>query len=149
MQDQIHIIIDTREQQPWSFQGYARCSRATLNAGDYALAADRGFSIERKSLDDFCGSVSSGWRRLCNEIERMEDNDYPARVIVVEANWMDVLNHKYNHPEVLPQFVFSRIAELTMRGVAVLFCDNPIAAAGMAWKLLVQRKRQLEAMEND
>ena len=149
MPDQIHIIIDTREQQPWSFHGYARCSRGTLDAGDYALEGDRGFAVERKSLDDFAGSVSTGWRRLKNELGRMRAMEYPARVIIVEGCWCDILRHQYSHPQVLPQFVFSRIAEMTMDGVAVLLCGDPVAAAGMCWRLLVERKMQLELMENN
>jgi hypothetical protein len=38
---------------------------------------------------------------------------------------------------------------MTMDGVAVLLCGDPVAAAGMCWRLLVERKMQLELMENN
>ena len=68
----LRIVIDTREQQPWHFPRHlAAVSRGTLSAGDYALEGDRGFAIERKSLPDFVGTISSGWERFRRELERM------------------------------------------------------------------------------
>jgi ERCC4-type nuclease len=68
----LRIVIDTREQTPWSWEpSDAITTVAGLNAGDYALLADtepvRGkdrlavrFAIERKSLEDFLGTISTG-----------------------------------------------------------------------------------------
>jgi len=142
MPDRIHIVIDTREQQPWHFAELADVSRGTLNAGDYALLGDSGFAVERKSIDDFVGTLSSGWRRFRAELDRMEF--FPARVVIVEADWADIVGKKYNHPEVEPHFILKRVAELTLDGVSVLFCSNLTMAAGLCWKILAERKRRLE-----
>ena len=144
----ISIVIDTREQQPWSFSDIAETSRGTLRAGDYALKNDTGFAVERKSLDDFTGTLSSGWPAFCRELDRMAEDLYPARVIIVEGAWMDIVSHRYNHPEVKPPFILKRLAELTMDGVSVLFCDNPTAAAGLCWRILYERHLQMERLEN-
>ena len=81
--DPLRIIIDTREQRPWRFPPEAAfVRRGTLSAGDYALEEDTAFAIERKSLDDFIGTVSTGWERFQRELERM--GGYAARCVIVE-----------------------------------------------------------------
>jgi ERCC4-type nuclease len=145
----LNIVIDTSEQQPWHFPGHlAVVSLGNLNTGDYALADDQGFAIERKSVNDFTGTTSTGWKRFLNEIERMEQ-DFPASVVIVEGNIMQIVNHEYNHPKVLPPFLFKQIAILTLKRVSVLFADNPITAAGLAYTILKERSRQLEPDNNN
>ena len=143
----ITIIVDRREQRPWDFGGYAEVARGTLSAGDYALQGDNGFAIERKSLDDYVGTIFTGWRRFRAELDRMRALQFPAVVVIVEAEWMDVLRHSYNHSEIEPQAVLKRTAELMLSGVSIFFAGNPTAAAGVCWKLLDERRRSLEAKE--
>ena len=53
------ILIDTREQAPFTFQGYdVDPEPATLPVGDYSLVGfeDRA-AVERKSLDDLVGCL--------------------------------------------------------------------------------------------
>ena len=54
---EFRIIIDTREQTPWSFPPEIPVEIGTLKTGDYALAGDDAFAIERKSKDDFLGTI--------------------------------------------------------------------------------------------
>ena len=69
----LHIVIDTREQTPWHFHPeVATATRGTIKTGDYALLNDDGFAIERKSLNDFVGTIGKGWDRFCREIKRMD-----------------------------------------------------------------------------
>ena len=58
------IIIDTREQRPWVFPAYVAVRVDTLKQGDYALEGDDRYAIERKSLEDFIGTIFSGWERF-------------------------------------------------------------------------------------
>ena len=126
-------------------------------AGDYALADDceavRGrealavrFAIERKSLDDFLGTISVGWDRFQRELVRMEA--FPARVVIVEGNFAEccfsgdegcVIPPPHNHPSLRPAFVARRIAELTMMGVSVLFAGDAQLAAGLAYRVFRRR----------
>lgn len=55
------LIQDTREQTPIRFPIDRRVIIDTLNVGDYALAApyDMGIRIERKSISDFCGTMTN------------------------------------------------------------------------------------------
>ncbi|MDD5699109.1 MAG: ERCC4 domain-containing protein, partial [Victivallaceae bacterium] len=120
----LRIIIDTREQTPWAFPELEVFPiRGCLRAGDYALQGDDKFAIERKNLDDFLGTISSGWERFQRELDRMRDMDFPARVIIVEGDFIrccfteesgKIEAPKNNHPRLTPQFIVSRIAELTL-----------------------------------
>lgn len=159
MIDPLHIIIDTREQSPWAWDpSDATTEVHALTAGDYALAEDcervKGrealavrFSIERKSLDDFLGTISVGWDRFNRELVRMEA--FPARVVIVEGDFSaccfatgaagECLPPPHNHPALRPAFVARRIAELTMQGVSVLMAGDGQLAAGLAYRIFRRR----------
>lgn len=149
----LEIIIDTREQAPWSFDpGQVVAKVGTLKTGDYALAGDQAnFAIERKSLDDFLGTISSGWDRFCRELERM--NDFVSKVVIVEGDFSAVCFNEddsglhppeHLHFQLQPQFVCKRIAQLTMMGVCVLFVCNAEFASAMAIHIFRERKRRIE-----
>ena len=139
----LHIVVDDRERQPWGFGDLAEVSRGRLPTGDYALEGDLGFAIERKSLDDYIGTISSGWQNFRAELERMKRAGFPARAVIVEADWSDVVKGAYNHPEIKPPFILKRTGELIYSGVCVCFASNPTTAAGLAWKILAVRGKDI------
>ena len=139
------IIIDTREKTPWNFGDLAKTKRGTLSTGDYALAGDAGFAIERKSLADYTSTITSDWKRFQRELQRMES--FPAKVVIVEGEWMDILTEKYPGNVPAPAII-ARTAELIMSGVQILFCSNPLGAAGLCWRLLLERERALQNEDN-
>ena len=146
MPDILHIAIDSREQAPWHFPpDKAVVSRRTLPTGDYALVlgdeTDIGFAVERKSLDDFVGTISTGAERFAREIERMDG--WPCRVVVVEGQDTDIVQHRYNHPAVSPAFVTAEIVRLAWRGVHVYLAADAARAAQVAWRFLLERYLQL------
>lgn len=153
MSDRLTIIVDTREQRPWCFPEWVPVRMATLPAGDYALDGDAHFAIERKNLDDFVGTVFSGWERFRRELGRMEAASHVARVIVVEADYSELMFRSlqdgtleppaHRHPAISPAAMAMRIAELALMGVTVLFCHDPGHAALQAYYLLATRWRQL------
>ena len=154
----LRIIIDSREQSPWGWdQNDAVTYVRGLAAGDYALEDDcefvKGretlavrFAIERKSLDDFLGTISTGWDRFQRELTRMES--FPARVVIVEGDFADVcfsvvgggvIPPPHNHPNLRPAFVARRIAELTIMNVSVLMAGNAAMASGLAYRIFKRR----------
>ena len=160
MLEPLRIIIDSRESAPWGWSpADARTEIAGLAAGDYALASDteapkrKGqlrpvrFSIERKSLDDLLGTLSTGWDRFQRELTRMEA--FPARVIIVEGDFASccfredaggaLMAPEHSHPNVRPAFVARRVSELTMMGVSVLFAGDAQLAAGLAYRIFRRR----------
>lgn len=76
------VAIDTREQAPWAFQGIilgrqwwaVRRQPATLKTGDYSIVGcEHDVVIERKSAEDFLGSITAGNARFRREHERMAE----------------------------------------------------------------------------
>lgn len=136
----LSLIVDTREQRPWWFpEELVELRRGTLVAGDYAIDGD-GFAIERKSLSDFVGTVVAGWDRFLRELQRMPM--LPARVIIVEATLSDLTDREYPQGA-NPKFLLSRVAELTLSGVSVLFAGDAVRAAGMAYRIFKRRQEHL------
>ena len=148
------IIIDTREQRPWSFPPHIHVETGTLRTGDYALKDDPHFAIERKSADDFVGTVSLDWGRFVRELNRMTEAGFAAKVIVVESDFEtfcfrlrqgEIIGPDHEHTKVSPQFLMKRIAELTMRGASVLFAGNADLASNLALRIFIEREKALEA----
>ena len=150
--ERLQVIVDTREQTPWAFDPAAvDVTVGTLRTGDYALAGDDRFAIERKSMDDFLGTISTGWPRFVREVNRMQD--WAAKVVIVEGDYATcvfleddgmLIPPQHRHWLLSPQFVERRIAELTMRGVSVLFARDAHLAAGLAVAILKERSRNME-----
>ena len=92
----LKMIIDTREQNPYSFSRYdCECITSTLNVGDYSLAGfeDRA-AIERKSLVDLIGCLmGSNRERFERELSKLRFYDLAA--VVVEASLEDVTKGRY------------------------------------------------------
>ena len=146
------IIIDTREQRPWSFPPHIEVEVGTLRTGDYALKGDDHFAIERKSADDFVGTVSLGWHRFVKELNRMDAANFAAKVVIVESDFETfcfrirqgaIIAPDHEHTRCTPQFLMKRIAELTMRGVSVLFAKDAELASAIALRIFFERARTL------
>lgn len=149
---EFRIVIDTREQTPWSFPPEIPVEIETLKTGDYALAGDDAFAIERKSKDDFLGTISTGWGRFCRELNRMEAAGFPAKPVIVECDFSafcfserngEIIPPDHEHYKLTPQFVMKRIGQLTARGAAVIFAGNPELASALALAILRERHEAL------
>jgi ERCC4-type nuclease len=122
------IIIDTREQEPYSFDPrLAVAMRRALPAGDYSVEdLEERVAVERKTLDDFVSTVIHGRARFRKELRKLAG--YPAACVVVEAGVLDVLLHRYRgdaHPNAILGNALSIILDF---GVPVFFCGNRQAA---------------------
>ena len=152
----VPIVIDSREQTPWHFEEHQAIVRIdTLRTGDYAVAGDFGFAVERKSLSDFLGTISTGWARFCKEIARAKEAQFPNFPIVVEGTFSTCCFHdecgvlvppQHDHNKLLPAFIVKRIAELTNMGCSVIFADNPEYASAIGFAIL---KERFEAINKD
>lgn len=82
------IIIDSREQEPWSFT--CATVRRALPAGDYSVDGLEGaVAVERKSLADFTRTVLHEFPRFAAELDQLAQ--LPHACIVVEADLDHVL----------------------------------------------------------
>ena len=152
------IVIDTREQRPWSFPPDIPVEIGTLRTGDYAVKGDAAFAIERKSADDFVGTLSLGWARFVRELNRMDAADFVAKVIIVESDFETfcyrtkqgfILPPDHEHTRCSPQFIMKRLAQLTMRRCSVIFAGNAGLAAAIALRILFERADQLKKEEEE
>lgn len=105
------IIIDTREQRPYSFEFFegVETVRGKLQTGDYSLAGlEDKIAIERKSLNDLLGCLTHDRDRFQRELERVRALDVFA--VVVESTWKDLGSKAYRsdmHPQAARQSVLA------------------------------------------
>lgn len=88
------IIVDTREQAPFTFLGIDAWDEIptihrALKTGDYSLEGyEDQIAIERKTIADFYGSIGHGRERFEREMERMSRLRFAA--VVIEGTWQDI-----------------------------------------------------------
>lgn len=136
------IIVDTREQKPWSFAGCNTINRK-LDTGDYSIdGLEDILCIERKnSVSEIANNISE--TRFKAEIIRMQE--YLYKYILLEFSLQDVLNypvgstvprHMWSRIKIKPAFILKYITEMQIKhNIHVLFCDNPSAANEIAFSI--------------
>lgn len=127
------IIIDTREQRPWSFK--LPTVVGGLPAGDYSVVGHEGdVAIERKSLGDFVGSVTWERERFWRELEKLASYRFAA--VVVEASVDDVLAGAYRS-DARPWAVLASAMAITVDfGIPVVWGEDHATAGRMGeWML--------------
>ena len=119
------IIVDTREQLPYSFTGYdVQVVRAGLPAGDYSLPACESIvAIERKELNDLIGCLMGKEReRFSRELARLRP--YHVAAVVVEATLEDISRGRYVS-KMQPQAALQSVIALQVRyGVPFVWAGN-------------------------
>ena len=118
------VIIDTREQEPYSFDPrLATAVRRALPAGDYSVdGLEACVAVERKTLDDFVSTVIHNRARFREELRKL--TGYQAACVVVEAGLIDVLQKRYRgdaHPNAVLGNALSLILDYR---VPVFFCTT-------------------------
>jgi DNA excision repair protein ERCC-4 len=96
------IIVDTREQAPYTFAGIpsdtpegggpysVTIARRTLQSGDYSIEGLESIvAVERKSIADLFGTIGQGRDRFVRELERLSAYRYAA--VVFEATWDQIV----------------------------------------------------------
>lgn len=109
----MRVIVDTREQTPWTFEGQSvALERAKLAAGDYSIAGlERRVAIERKSLDDWCGTVLQDRARFYRELELLRA--YDVRCVIIEASVREIMAKRYRS-QAAPSTILGFVAEVAV-----------------------------------
>lgn len=91
----IRIVIDSREQEPFPFQGYdAEVVSGTLQTGDYSLVGlEDMVAVERKSLPDLVACLGRERERFERELERLRAME--SILLVVESPITDLATGQY------------------------------------------------------
>ena len=140
------IIIDTREQHPLPIKAYPTIVEG-LPVGDYSIQHfhdfnNPKFTIERKSLEDLCGSLGSGRERFMKEIRKMRQFEF--RALVIEAV-EDQVNLAQYRSMISPASVLATLDAIMVRAnVHVLWCGNAEGAARKVENLVRQFVRGIE-----
>jgi hypothetical protein len=149
------IYIDTREQKPFKFD--VPFEIKTLKFGDYALS-DKKVSgncyIERKSLNDFIGTMSGGYDRFRREIERAITEDAYLVVLVErcieEAMNFNKLPYVSSKIRATPEYIFNRVRSLNQdfKNIQFLFAKTKTEAMRLCKKIFFSnhcfKKRDLQ-----
>jgi len=139
------IIIDTREQRPYRFE--TPSETGTLSTGDYSLSGAEGLiAIERKSVDDLMGCLTSGRERFEKELHRGRALNYFA--LVIEASLSDLSNGRYRS-RMKPSAAIQSLLAFSIRyGLPVFFVENRKYGAKVTESLLQKFARELEKRLN-
>ena len=140
------IYIDSREQNPLDINDFPTEVKG-LKFGDYCLndkEKTRNTYIERKSVPDLIGTLSSGLERFKNEINRAaEEKAY--MVVLVERKLSDCLafnrlKHVYKkNTRVTPDFIFHNVRDLIQEfpHIQFLFVNGRDECVRIVKKLLL------------
>ncbi|HOC93368.1 MAG TPA: ERCC4 domain-containing protein [bacterium] len=128
------IVVDTREKDEYTFGDISTIPQK-LDAGDYSVAGleDR-VAIERKSIDDFVGTVIYQKERFHNELCALARMDFAA--IVVEASLTDILEHRYKSGVRPVSVIGAAVAVIVEYRVPIIFAGNRQLACHVTQSLL-------------
>lgn len=140
------LIVDTREQAPWSFTGLhadsdkkfrplvVHCERKRLETGDYTIKGmESDITIERKSPADAFSTFTVDRDRFERELERMKSLKFAA--VILECDWSDVtlgpvnLRTSEEHRRVIGKTVYRSILAWQQRFSNVHWLPMPGRAA--------------------
>lgn len=135
------ILIDNREQRPFSFQGkhYAgvEIKAGTLYSGDYSLAGlEDKIAVERKELSDLVQCLGRERERFERELMRAAGMECFA--VVVESSWPELAHGDYSsriNPHAACQSVAAFIARYK---IPFFFAGSRAGAEYATWSILRQ-----------
>ncbi len=139
----MQVIVDTREQVPWTFESQGISTvRGRLEAGDYSISGlERRVSIERKSLDDWIGTVMRDRARFYRELSTLRSYDF--RCVIVEAGVREIMAGSYKS-SVRPDAVMGFVAEVTVaQAVPVYLAGSRAEAQILAGAFLKMASKKL------
>lgn len=139
------ILIDSREQTPFTFSGYEVATEpAALPVGDYSLPGfqDR-VAIERKELNDLVGCLM-GENRQRFERELAKARPYDLFAVVVEAALEDVSRGRYRS-EMKPHAALQSLCAFQVRyRVPFMWAGNRRGAEYLTFSFMAKYLRELE-----
>ena len=112
------IIIDSREQRPYTFQNIKLEPPNTimqgLTTGDYSLVGlEDQICVERKSMIDLFGSVGNGRARFEREMKRLSTFDYAA--LVIESDLSSIFVNPPGRSKMNPKAVFRTLISWSVK----------------------------------
>jgi ERCC4-type nuclease len=137
------IIIDTREQQPWSFGEYSTANRK-LDTGDYSVdGLENILAIERKkSVSEFANNITES--RFKDVVQRLSQLKYSF--LLFEFDLEDILIYPvgssvpkkmWDKIKISPAFIIKHLLELQLfHNIKIIFCGDSDNAEQLATHIL-------------
>lgn len=135
------IVVDTREQAPFSFSGAAydatTTERGTLSVGDYSLSGLTNLvAIERKSLADLVQCLGRERDRFDAELLRGRALQFFA--VVCEGSWRQLACGEYRGKLNAKSAVQSVASFMARYNIPFFFAETRPAAEYITWSWLKQ-----------
>lgn len=132
-ENEFTVIVDTREQQPYSFPGNTLCTG--LKTGDYSIVGlEDCVSVERKRPEELFLCVGKERKRFERELQRLAEFDYSA--IVIEGD-LQTLTRPSAFSKVSPRAVINSLVSWSVQfGVHVFFAENRDLARALTYRIL-------------
>jgi ERCC4-type nuclease len=137
------IIIDTREQQPWTFKNRATAVQK-LDTGDYSVAGlEHLLAIERKkSVSEIATNITEP--RFKDVIARLSQMKYAfillefsLRELLIYPIGSNIPKHKWEHIKITSNFLLKNITDWEIEhNIKVFFCGSASNAENLAGYLL-------------
>lgn len=124
------ILVDTREQKPWTFPGWAVRHKA-LKYGDYSIAGyETQFCIERKSVADLFHSFTTTRERMIKRLEGM--GKIKCSSLIVEGDVWEIVRG-VARSQVNGRLLLGSVSTLcTLNGVSLILTGDRAGAQEMA-----------------
>lgn len=144
MAEKITVVVDTREQEPYSFPPEQFLMvRHALPAGDYSLAGlEHMVAIERKTAEDFVHTVIRDRDRFRKELVKLAE--YDRACVIVEAGLDDILSGAYRSGAHPASVVGTALSIIVDYGVPVYFCSNRQCACRFSQEYLMRYYRRFQ-----
>lgn len=138
------IVVDNREQSPYTFDGYPVEVRAgTLATGDYSLAGfEADVAIERKELSDLIACLSHERDRFTRELERLRG--FGSAALLIEAPFSAIAQGKYRSRMDAGAAVQSLLSIMQRYKLPLLFADNRATGERYVYDVLRHYLRHAE-----
>lgn len=139
----LRVIVDTREQTPWTFEGQGfELTRAKLETGDYSIPGfEHTVAIERKSLDDWTGTVLRNRSRFYRELERLRA--FRFRCVIIETGVREIMAGQFKS-QATPASVLGFVAEVVIaQSVPVYLAGSRAEAQVLAGAFLRMAEKKI------
>lgn len=138
-----NIIIDTREQHPWSFESLNK-TVAKLDTGDYSLEGlEDKFCIERKaSVSEFANNIiEKRFKDVIDRLSKIENAflllEFDLEDILIYPVGSTVPKKMWSKIKISPKFILKHIIEMQIyHNIKVVFCGNASNAEQMALNIM-------------
>ncbi len=132
------VYVDTREQAPLNFKD---SEIKKLIVGDYQADGDFfcNLFVERKSLYDLAGTLTSGYDRFCREVERAAQLGVYL-VVITESSFIDALEYSPKNSfsqRIGGAYLFNKVRKLMTdyNNIQFVFAKNRQRSMGLIDKI--------------